>query len=70
MPDMIFVDSSSLEAVAYDSASQDVHVRFLAGTVYVYYEVPQQVVDALMSAPSKGSFYNRDIRNVYRFTKQ
>lgn len=70
MPDMIFVDSSSLEAVGYDSDSQELHVRFLAGTVYVYYEVPQQVVDALMSAPSKGSFYNRDIRNVYRFTKQ
>jgi KTSC domain len=38
--------------------------------VYIYYAVPQQVVDAFMSAPSKGSFYNRDIRNVYRFSKQ
>jgi len=70
MPEMIFVDSSSLEAVGYDSDSQELHVRFWAGTVYIYYEVPQQVVDAFMSAPSKGSFYNRDIRNVYRFSKQ
>ena len=70
MPEMILVDSSSLEAVGYDSDSQELHVRVLAGTVYIYYEVPQQVVDAFMSAPSKGSFYNRDIRNVYRFSKQ
>ncbi len=29
MPELIFVDSSSVEAIGYDSGSLELHVRFL-----------------------------------------
>jgi len=70
MPEMIYVDSSNIEAIGYDDDSQELHVRFLSGGSYTYHDVPRQIFDELMSAPSKGSFLNREVKNVYRFTKQ
>jgi hypothetical protein len=70
MPEMIYVDSSNIEAVGYDDDSQDLHVQFLSGGSYVYHAVPRYVYDGLMSASSKGSYLNREIKPVYQFTKQ
>ncbi|MBP8745791.1 MAG: KTSC domain-containing protein [Syntrophorhabdus sp.] len=67
---MIYVDSSNIEAIGYDDDAQELHVRFLSGGYYVYLGVPRQIYDNLMMAPSKGSFLNREIKNVYQFTKQ
>ncbi len=70
MPEMIYVDSSNVEAVGYDGDAHELHVQFVSGGSYIYYEVPQDVFDAFMSAASKGSFLNREIKGVYRFTKR
>ena len=70
MPEMIYVDSSNVEAIGYDGDARELHVQFVSGRSYVYYEVPQDVFDAFMSATSKGSFLNREIKGVYHFTKQ
>ena len=56
MPEMIYVDSSNVEAIGYDGDARELHVQFVSGRSYVYYEVPQDVFDAFMSATSKGSF--------------
>lgn len=69
MPEMIYVDSSNVEAIGYDGDTQELHVQFVSGGTYVYHDVPRNVFDDLMSAASKGSFLNREIKNVYRFTK-
>ena len=40
MPEMHYVDSSNVEAIGYDPATQELHVRFLkSGETYVYYNV-------------------------------
>jgi hypothetical protein len=70
MPEMIYVDSSNVEAIGYDDNAQELHVQFLSGGLYVYYGVPRQVFDGLMASPSKGSFLNREIKGVYQFAKQ
>jgi hypothetical protein len=70
MPEMIYVDSSNIEAIGYDEDSQELHVQFLSGGYYVYYEVPRQIFDDLLMAPSKGSFLNREVKNIYRYAKQ
>jgi len=70
MPEMVYVESSNIEAVGYDEASQELHVQFLSGGYYVYNGVPRDVFDQLMAAPSKGSFLNREIKSVYTFTKR
>ena len=70
MPEMHYVDSSSIEAVGYDKENMELHVRFLeSGATYVYRNVPREVFDELMTADSKGSHFNREIRNTYEFHK-
>jgi hypothetical protein len=70
MPEMIYVDSSNIEAIGYDDDAQELHVQFLGGGYYIYHDVPRNIFDELMNASSKGSFLNREVKSVYRFTKQ
>lgn len=70
MPEMTYVDSSNIEAIGYDQESRELHVQFVSGARYVYQEVPPQVFDGLMAAGSKGSFLNREVKGVYRYTKE
>jgi hypothetical protein len=66
----IYVDSSNIEAIGYDPDTQDLHVWFLSAGYYVYSGVPQETFDALLYAPSKGSFLNREIKPNYQYAKQ
>ena len=69
MPEMIYVDSSNIEAIGYDEIAQDLHVLFLSGAIYAYHSVPREIYDAIMNAPSKGSFLNREVKGVYEYSK-
>lgn len=70
MLEMIYVDSSNIEAIGYDDDTQELHVQFLSGGCYIYSDVPRKIFDDLMNAPSKGSFLNREVKGIYQFTKQ
>lgn len=70
MLEMIYVDSSNIEAVGYDDETQELHVQFLSAGYYIYSDVPRKIFDDLMNAPSKGSFLNREVKGIYQFTKQ
>ncbi len=63
------VVSSSVASVGYDPKTQTLEVEFHNGTLYQYFDVPQGVYDALMTAESKGSFLNSSIKGVYRYAK-
>jgi hypothetical protein len=68
MIEMTSVDSSSILEVGYDPGSAELHVRFKSSpSVYVYRGVSEEVFDRLMASPSKGTFINREIKNVYPF---
>jgi len=54
----------------YDEDAQELHVQFVSGGYYIYHQVPSQIYEDLMSAPSKGSFLNREVKGVYQFAKQ
>lgn len=70
MPEMLYVDSSNIESIGYDDDAQELHVQFLSGGYYIYHQVPRQIYEDLMSAPSIGSFLNREVKGVYQFAKQ
>jgi hypothetical protein len=61
----IQVSSSNLASVGYDDASQTLEVEFKRGTVYQYHGVPEVLHQSLMAAPSAGTFFNANIRNVF-----
>ncbi len=70
MPEMIFVDSSNIEAIGYDTVSLELHVRFLkSGETYVYYAVEEWRHQELMQADSKGVYLNTNIKPNYQYAK-
>ena len=70
MPEMHYVDSSSVEAIGYDPNTQELHICFLeSGETYVYYNVEQWVFDEFMRVDSKGQYLNRNIKGRYDFGK-
>lgn len=70
MPEMHYVDSSNIEAIGYDPASLELHVRFLkSGATYAYYGVEEWVFQELMRADSKGTYLNTNIKGRYQEAK-
>jgi hypothetical protein len=70
MPEMIFVDSSNIEAIGYESSTMELHVRFSkSGKTYVYYSVEEHVHSEFMQSDSKGSFLNSRIKHNYQFAE-
>ncbi len=59
----ISVSSSNLRSVGYDPASSILEVEFRHGGVYQYFEVPEARYDGLMSAYSKGGYFDTFIKN-------
>jgi hypothetical protein len=63
--DRQLVISSELHSVGYDDANRLLEVEFRTGGVYHYFGVPRQAYDALMTAASKGRFFNTQIKPAY-----
>src|SRR4051812_10535848 len=59
--------SSVLTEVKYDRRSRALDLRFVTGRTYRYSEVPPEMYERLMSAESKGAFFNAHIRYVYAY---
>lgn len=57
--------SSVVQAFAYDSEHSRLTVTFVSGRVYEYYPVPPSVAAAFRAARSKGTYFNRHIRDHY-----
>jgi nucleoside-diphosphate-sugar epimerase len=57
--------SSVIQHFAHNPTTRQLTVTFTTGRIYVYDDVADEVAAALRAAPSKGSFFNAQIRNVY-----
>ena len=62
------LDSSLLAAVTY-SEHATLDVAFRSGAVYRYFAVPARIVDALLTAPSAGAYFQRQIRPCFRYQR-
>lgn len=70
MPEMIYVDSTNIEAIGYDASTRELYVRFLkSGETYVYYDVEDWVFEEFKSADSKGIFLNTNIKGRHNYAK-
>jgi hypothetical protein len=61
------VESTALRAFAYDDSREILRLEFLSRAIYYYYGVPAAVHEALLGAPSKGSYFNRVIRGRFPY---
>ena len=68
-PEMIPVTSSNIESIGYDEQNEQVYIRFLNGSLYVYKGVPLQEFENLLNASSLGSYLHRSYKNVYPYER-
>jgi hypothetical protein len=62
-------DSSLLTLIGYDAQRACLRVEMRNGSAYLYMGVPDGVYCGLVGARSRGSYYNKHIRNRYRCIK-
>ena len=63
------VQSTTLATVIYDEAREVLQLEFLSRALYQYSGVPRPVHEALLSAPSKGRYFNQAIRGRFPFVR-
>lgn len=59
--------STAIRAATYDKAAHALDVTFVTGRRYRYYAVPEPVAEGFRAARSKGGYFNRRIRDRFRF---
>lgn len=63
------VGSSNIAAIGSVANDPDLYVQFNNSSIYVYHDVPEDVVQAFYDADSKGKFLNEHIKGVYDYEK-
>ncbi len=63
------VASSNISSIGYDAGTETLEIEFLNGSIYQYYNVPQNMYDQLIQAGSTGRFLNTYIKNAYPYSR-
>ena len=63
------VSSSMIASVGYAARTKTLEIEFLSGRVYQYLHVDRETHDALLKAPSLGTFFNAHIKDEYAFVR-
>lgn len=67
--DYISVESSNIEAVAYDEEESILGICFLNGREYQYFHVSKIEFENLLNAQSIGKYFGKHIRNNYEYRR-
>lgn len=63
--EMVPVSSSVIAAVGYTARTSTLEIEMVSGTSYTYEGVPIHTWAGLMSAPSKGRYYDLNIKGRF-----
>lgn len=61
--------SSNVARISYEETSSTLEVEFHNGSIYQYYDVPQQIWSAFKDAASKGQFIHQSLKGQYRYAR-
>jgi len=61
--------STVIRRFHYDATGHRLIVEFLSGRRYAYFDVPPDVYAAMRGAQSRGSFFNRCVRDHYAYAR-
>ena len=61
--------STALKSIGYDAVARVLEVELQSGPIYRYFDVPLSVYDALMSAPSKGRYFDDNVQGKYEYRR-
>ena len=59
--------STVIGGVDYDRECKQLRITFTTGRVYIYENVPPDIVRALLSSGMRGVYLNRHIRGAYAY---
>jgi lysyl-tRNA synthetase class 2 len=62
--------SLALKGFDYDETKKILRIEFTDGSVYQYQDIPESVYQELKEAPSKGKYFNTNIRDKFGFDKE
>ena len=62
-------NSSALVALFYDPVREQLRIRFRTGELYLYYRVPEIIVQTLIRSRSHGQYFNSAIRGCFAFDR-
>jgi hypothetical protein len=65
----VHVDSSCIDAIAFDSSSSTLKIRFNSGDIYQYSDFPHYLYLGFCDADSKGHFFNQVVKDRFDFVK-
>lgn len=60
--------SSVIRDWSYDAAAARLDILFVSGRRYRYHDVPERIAQGMRQAVSKGRYFNRRIRDRFRYT--
>lgn len=63
----VAVESTTLAFVSYSLDRSQLELEFRDGAIYRFFAVPPQCFDQLLASGSKGAYFNRYIRNRFRY---
>lgn len=61
------VVSSNIESYCYENGN--LYIKFIKGGIYKYENVPDSVVSEFVNAESKGSYFSKNIKKSYNYSK-
>ena len=64
-----YTNSANVKQIRYSEDQKIMQVTFLHGSTYQYFDVPEGVWDAAVSAESIGGFINSHIKGKYKYSK-
>ncbi len=70
LPNAFIVDhvsSTAIKTISYDPKRQELRLTFESDRAYVYEGVQVDTYEELLSAESKGGYFNRNIRDAYEY---
>jgi hypothetical protein len=66
---LVPIKSSFIRAVGYNAERRTATVHFRSGALYQYSNVPKATFTRWLKAPSKGKYFQRNIRGVYAYAQ-
>lgn len=64
---MIPVESSNIQSIGWED--MELYITFNSAITYVYYDVPEEVFEEMLDAPSQGKYFHANIKGKYDYDK-
>ena len=61
--------SSVIKYFSYDAATETLKIIFVTDMIYQYKKVPEKIYKMLKASGSKGRYFNRHIKDKFKFKK-